>query len=113
MRRRITLDTIRIVWEPDQLGSLDYADETGEDSYCEGCYARAEVSYLIGMRGERRIEHLQSGGCWGIVDAVQPYRSEIAREELADLRRHLLAFGVDCSAWDELVSNLEAKEMCR
>jgi hypothetical protein len=69
-----------------------------------GVHARAELSYDIGQ-GSRRIQRMESGGLWGIEsDSGDDYLMEVEQEELADLRRHLETFGVDCSNFDELAA---------
>lgn len=78
--------------------------------YFLGIYAHAVVSYDIGQ-GCRRMESMRSGGLWGIesdypVDEI----ASVERDELADLRRHLETFGVDCSNFDELAAKAERRE---
>lgn len=65
-----------------------------------GLWAEAAVSYLTGAGGHRR-ETLRSGGLWGIEsDSDKAYFAEVEQDELADLRRHLEAFGADTSDFD-------------
>lgn len=60
----------------------------------EGCMARAVVSYPIG-NGSRRLDHLSSGGIWGIEsDSEETYRLETEIEQLSDLKRHLEVFQI-------------------
>jgi len=76
----------------------------------DGIHARAELSYDIG-HGDRRIQRMESAGLWGIEsDSGADYLKEVEQEELADLRRHLEVFGVDCSNWEELVAKAEHKD---
>ena len=70
-----------------------------------GVVAKAEVSRPIG-NGCRRIETFSSGGLWGIEsDSDDSYFAEVAAQELADLKGHLEAFGVDTSNWADLTAD--------
>jgi hypothetical protein len=51
----------------------------------------------------RRSQTFSSGGLWGIeTDSASSHLDETAREELADLKSHLEAFGVDLATWVSL-----------
>ncbi len=79
----------------------------GDQWYMLGCIAEAEVSYKIGDTNDYRLEHLTSGGLWGIEsDCDEPYKESIAKdEELQDLKQHLQKFGVEIPEdWDGLAS---------
>lgn len=63
------------------------------------CRAVAEVSYPINKQGDRRLEHLSSGGLGGIdTRSSFAYYREVEAEQLADLRDHLSHFGM---SWDD------------
>lgn len=66
-----------------------------------GIYAKAEVSYDIGQ-GSRRLETLQSGGLWGIANDSGDHLKEVEQEELAALKEHLKAFGVNVKNFDKI-----------
>lgn len=67
-----------------------------------GIVAEAEVVYDIGQ-GNRRIEHLSSGGLWGIEsDSDNEYIEEVENGQLADLKDHLAVFGVDVSKFETI-----------
>jgi hypothetical protein len=70
-----------------------------------GIRAEAEVSYKT-INGSR-LEHLTSGGLWGIESDAGDYLNEIMKEELSDLKNHLQNFNVDTSTWDELTKDIE------
>jgi hypothetical protein len=73
-----------------------------------GCVAKATVSYPTAHG--RRLQTFSSGGLWGIeTDSASSHQDEIAREELADLKSHLEAFGVDLATWDSLEAQAFAK----
>jgi len=81
MAAQLRIDAVRVSWL-DDCGWL-------------GCRAVAEVSYPVDSNGNRRIETLTSGGLWGIDEPSADYKAEIEREQLDDLRDHLIAFGID------------------
>lgn len=94
-RTPLRLDRVTLRWEDD-----DRLTDDG-DPYL-GCTAVAEVSYPCGRGGSRRLEHLTSGGLWGIdPTSTGEYLAEVERDELADLRDHLTKFGLRVSdaAW--------------
>jgi len=73
-----------------------------------GIQAEATVSYPVNAAGtDRRIEHLTSGGLWGIESDSGDYLNEVMRDELSDLRRHLEQFNVSLDNWDELTDGIE------
>lgn len=65
-----------------------------------GIVASAQVKYKEG--DHFRFEWLKSGGLWGIESDSGSYIQEVEEEQLADLKGHLLAFGVDVSNFDRL-----------
>jgi hypothetical protein len=90
MNASLRIDKIVVHWVPDEDG----------ERRAEGCYAVAEVSYACSPSGDRRLEWLKSGGLWDIDGATGEYRAEIAQEQIADLRAHLEALGIDVSTFD-------------
>lgn len=61
----------------------------------QGCRAVAIVSRPIGQ-GSRRLQEFTSGGLWGIEsDSSAEYKKEVEAQELADLKQHLSAFGIE------------------
>lgn len=113
----IKIDNIMIIWEMDPDPDVSWLDESGlqklyrGDMGFEGCYCVAEVSYDCGQ-GCRRLESLYSSGLWGIVsfydDANAVYRKEIETEELADLKAHLKAFGINVNDFDNMSKQLNS-----
>ena len=76
-----------------------------------GIHAEAVVSYPCRTSDARRMETLRSSGLWGIEsDAGKTYFLSVVKEELADLRSHLAAFGVVLLDFDGLAKT--AKEKC-
>jgi hypothetical protein len=71
-----------------------------------GIYVEAEVSYDTG-NGTRRIEHLRSGGLWGVES--DKYIEEIERDELDDLKEHLERFGVNTENWADVVAQAKRR----
>ena len=71
-----------------------------------GIQAQARISYGTNPNGtDRRLEWFTSGGLWGIEsDSGDEYLTEVAKDELADLREHLGAFSVDLKDFDELAT---------
>lgn len=77
-----------------------------ENDETMGVYVEAEVSYEISLYSRmnqnygstRRIEYLKSGGLWGI-DVGMSFDNvvEIEKEQIEDLKTHLLIMGVDVS----------------
>jgi hypothetical protein len=90
INRKLRLDSVSVKWD---------LDEEGDGNWY--CVATAEVSYAL-SKGNRRLEHLDSGGLYGIEDPDSEYQRLVTRDELADLRAHLEAFGVDTARFDEL-----------
>ena len=78
-----------------------------------GIRAEATVSYPVSEdSGYRRLETFRSGGLWGIEsDSGTDYFAEVKEAELADLKGHLEAFGVDTSDFEEKAT--EAEEVAR
>jgi len=76
------------------------------DWYFIGIYAEAEVSYAIDRPGHHRLEWLRSGGLWGIESDAGDYLQEVARDELANLHKHLRAFGVSLAGWKDAVARM-------
>lgn len=73
-----------------------------------GIQAEAIVSYpLNGNDSSRRLEHLTSGGLWGVESDAEDYHTDVAKGELADLKSHLEAFSVDMSNFKELTKDIE------
>ena len=116
---RVRIDGVTIRHIPDADPDASYLDdaghaeiESGALSYI-GIRAVAETSYAVGNNGDRRLEQLTSGGLWGVElwcrDSADPYLAEIAKEEIADLRAHLEAYGVRASdaEWRDLTADLE------
>jgi len=77
-----------------------------ENDETMGVYVEAEVSYEIShysfmnqnYMGDRRIEFLKSGGLWGIdVGTSFDEIVRIEKEQIEDLKTHLLIMGVDVS----------------
>jgi len=92
-----------------KYGMQDYKRMEGlnnGDWYFVGIQAEALISYPING-GSRRLEHLTSGGVWGIESDAGDYLEEVMKEEFADLKGHLEKFNVDTSNWDELVEGIE------
>ena len=92
-----------------KYGMQDYKRMEGlnnGDWYFVGIQAEALISYPING-GSRRLEHLTSGGVWGIESDAGDYLEEVMKEEFADLKGHLEQFNVDVSNWDELVEGIE------
>lgn len=59
-----------------------------------GIRAEAEYSLESGMRGERLIQRMHSGGLWSIEsDSEESYLKSVEEEELASLRSQLHAIG--------------------
>jgi len=111
-----TIDKLKFVKVVDEFPDLSYLeyDETFTDEHNAsneerlkqfhngdvwmlGMWVEATVSYPTNERGDRRIETLRSGGLWGIeCDSDEDYiNGTILADELADLKEHLEAFGVD------------------
>ncbi len=81
-----------------------------ETWYSIGIYAEAEVLYPIGTQGDFRIEHLRSGGLWGIEsDSEVSYFKEVEQEQLSELKEHLETFGIDTSNFDEVKISTKEK----
>lgn len=60
-----------------------------------GCLAEAVVSYPISKQGDRRLETLTSGGLWGIEsDSDDSYKTEVAKDQIEDLKSHLKQFNI-------------------
>ena len=67
----------------------------GDDWVNYGCMAEAVVSYPISKQGDRRLETLTSGGLWGIEsDSDDSYKTEIAKEQIEELKDHLKRFNI-------------------
>lgn len=96
----------------DKLAIKWHDDERELNTRARGCIATAEVSYLpFSYSGDRRLEWLTSGGCWGIdADSQGDYLRRIEHDELHDLRDHLGHFGIVPSdrLWNQLVRKLYA-----
>ena len=94
MRGSVRLDSVKVEWREGASNQVS-------------CQATAEVSYPL-ANGDRRLEWLTSGGLHGIdlSGPDDPYKAEVASEELNDLRAHLARFGVRVSGkrWRELTS---------
>lgn len=78
--------------------------------YMVGIYTVAEISYDCGD-GSRRIDHLRSGGLWGIEsDSGVEHIADVEQKELANLRKHLTHFNVDLSNWDDMMAKAMREE---
>lgn len=74
-----------------------------------GIYAQAEISVNHGSY--KRLDTLQSSGLWGIEsDSSNESIKETEKDELADLKRHLQAFNVDVSNFDEIAQKATVKD---
>jgi len=112
--RTVRIDQIVLHWDIDKdadARDYDCYDEEQIEAYDRGdwafycCRAAGWVSYQCNADGTRRLEQLSSGGLYGINLAEPPqhdsYAREVEQEELAELKEHLSAFGVDLSNFDE------------
>lgn len=76
----------------------------GRSWYMQGCYAVAEIHILTQQGGHSTIQHIRSGGLWGIEsDSDGDYKQEIEQEQLADLKSQLDQLNVDTSNFQALV----------
>jgi hypothetical protein len=96
-----------------KYGMRDYEEmeslNRGDWQYI-GVRAEAEVKYREN-KSSWRYETLTSGGIWGIESNSGEHVKEQEQEQLADLKNHLEAFGVDVSKFDTMAKRLEA-EFC-
>jgi hypothetical protein len=118
-----TVDSVHFSWVYDEHGDPSYyldsepdyeflaKDKARFDAFnngdwhMEGCRAVATVSYPIDSHGNRRLQEFSSGGLWGIEsDSDTVYRKEVEREELADLKEHLAAFGIDTAELEAIAT---------
>ena len=77
-----------------------------------GCMAESVVSYPISKQGDRRLETLTSGGLWGIEsDSDESYKTEVAKEQLEDLKSHLKQFNIKISKKAERLFNEALESM--
>jgi hypothetical protein len=93
----IKIDRVVVIWAPDE-------DGPSENNAC--CYARADVSYPISEKGDRRVQSFRSGGCYGIelTGPLDSYKHIVANDEMNDLREHLAVFNVPLNAFGKLAS---------
>lgn len=88
-----------------------YTTEQISDWYKErwwfiGIKAECEVKYPISSQSNissYRLEHLSSGGLWGIEDngSTNKYLTEVAKDQLEELKEHLMVFNVDIDNFQE------------
>jgi hypothetical protein len=76
-----------------------------------GVRADAEYSLEAGMHGERLMQRLHSGGCWGIEsDSDKDHFKSIEDEELSGLEAQLHAIGFSKRAIAAAMRNVERAE---